>query len=269
MVCPGTKLYQTHPDWILCAPGRQRTTRRNQFVLDFGRSEVRGYILEKMSSLLSSCDISYVKWDMNRHITEAQSGAADARLGEAAHRHILGVYTVLGELTAKFPKVRVETCSGGGGRFDLGMLYFSPQIWASDNTDAFSRCRIQTGFSLLYPPSTMAAHISAMPNHQTMRRLPMKLSAAVAMMGSFGLELDVSQMEMQSVAELKSYVEVYKSLGAILYARGTKYYRLEDPFDMMKHGAHGHGVCAWSFVTADGSDGFVFGTMMQLVEIGK
>ena len=97
----------------------------------------------------------------------------------------------------------------------------------------------------------------------------MKLSAAVAMMGSFGLELDVSQMEMQSVAELKSYVEVYKSLGAILYARGTKYYRLEDPFDMMKHGAHGHGVCAWSFVTADGSDGFVFGTMMQLVEIGK
>jgi alpha-galactosidase len=270
MVSPNAELYRRHPDWILHAPGRPRTMRRNQFVLDFGRPEVRSYILDTLAELLGSAAIEYVKWDMNRHVTEAQSGALGAdRMCEAAHRHIVGVYEVLGCLTAKFPDVRFETCSGGGGRFDLGMLYFSPQAWASDNTDAFSRCRIQTGFSLLYPPSTMAAHISAMPNHQTMRRLPMKLSAAVAMMGSFGLELDVSQMEMQSVAELKSYVEVYKSLGAILYARGTKYYRLEDPFDMMKHGAHGHGVCAWSFVTADGSDGFVFGTMMQLVEIGK
>lgn len=242
MVSLDSDLYRTHSDWCLCVPTRSRTTGRNQLVLDFSRKVVREYIFKQLHTLLNSAHIEYVKWDMNRHLTEVFSQEwHPERQGEIAHRFILGVYEVLGRLTEAFPKVLFETCSGGGGRFDCGMLYFSPQIWASDNTDALSRVGIQYGTSLAYPASTMGAHVSTVPNHQTLRITPMKTRSVVAMSGTFGYELDPREFSDDDIAEVKGYIELQKRIAPLVYEGDM--YRLWSPFKSDS--------AAWMFVSRD------------------
>lgn len=249
MVSIDSDLYRKHSDWCLCVPTRNRTTGRNQLVLDFSRKCVRDHIFLQLDQLLSCANIEYVKWDMNRHLTEvfSQEWHAD-RQGEISHRFILGVYDVLGRLTERFPNVLFETCSGGGGRFDAGMLYFSPQIWASDNTDALSRVNIQYGTSLAYPASSMGAHVSTIPNHQTLRSTPMKTRSVVAMSGTFGYELDPRLFTEEDFSELKGYIEVQKSIAPLVY-KGDMY-RLWSPFKSDS--------AAWMFVSRDQRHAVVF-----------
>lgn len=242
MVSLDSNLYRKHPDWCLCVPSRSRTTGRNQLVLDFSRKIVRDHIYEQLHTLLSDANIEYVKWDMNRHLTEVFSQEwHPERQGEISHRFILGVYEVLGKLTETFPHVLVETCSGGGGRFDAGMLYFAPQIWASDNTDALSRVSIQYGTSLAYPCSSMGSHVSAVPNHQTLRTTPMKTRSLVAMSGTFGFELDVRVMSEEDFSEIRGYIELQKRISGLVYEGDL--YRLWSPFDSTS--------AAWMFVSVD------------------
>lgn len=188
MVNPTSELYQAHPDWVLHAGGHKRTEERNQLVLDLSRREVQDYIIEKIGDILASANISYVKWDNNRAIHELASPST-------AHGYMLGLYRVIDALTTRFPHVLWEGCASGGGRFDPGLLYYWPQSWTSDNTDALDRLHIQFGTSLVYPPSSMGAHISAVPNHQVHRTTPLEFRAHVAMMGgSFGFELDLQML---------------------------------------------------------------------------
>ncbi|MDE7245849.1 MAG: alpha-galactosidase, partial [Oscillospiraceae bacterium] len=188
-------LYRQHPEWAVQVPGRKPDLSRNQLMLDFSREDVQDYIIKRMSDILSDAPISYVKWDMNRSICDKYSAALDAaHQGEFSHRYILGLYHVLETLTRAFPHVLFEGCCGGGGRFDAGMLYYTPQIWCSDNSDAISRLDIQYGTSFGYPVSTMGAHVSAVPNHQTGRVTPLATRGCVAMAGTFGYELDVTKL---------------------------------------------------------------------------
>ena len=203
MVSPDSDLYRAHPDWCIHINGRPRTEGRNQLVLDLTRPEVCDYIIESVSTVLNSCPIAYVKWDMNRNMTEMP------RKG-FAHRYILGLYRILEEITSRFPNVLFESCSGGGGRFDAGMLYYMPQTWTSDNTDAVERLYIQEGTGLVYPISTMGAHISAVPNHQVGRTTPMTFRSKVAMMGRFGLELDLCKLDHETLETLSREIAQYK-----------------------------------------------------------
>eukprot|EP00178_Gracilaria_changii_P015184 TRINITY_DN4254_c0_g1_i1.p1 TRINITY_DN4254_c0_g1~~TRINITY_DN4254_c0_g1_i1.p1 ORF type:complete len:996 (+),score=130.47 TRINITY_DN4254_c0_g1_i1:382-3369(+) len=242
MVSLNSDLYRAHPDWCLCVPTRSRTTGRNQLVLDFSRKVVRDHIYDQLYEMLNTASIQYVKWDMNRHLTEVFSQEWHReRQGEIGHRFILGVYEVFGRLTEAFPKVLFESCSGGGGRFDAGFLYFSPQIWASDNTDALSRTSIQYGTSLAYPCSAMGAHISVVPNHQTLRTTPMKTRAVVAMSGTFGYELDPRIFKPEDVSEVKGYIHLQKRLAPLIYEGDM--YRLWSPFKSDS--------AAWMFVARD------------------
>ena len=174
MISPDSDLYRAHPDWCLHTEGRERSIGRNQYVLDMSRKDVRDNIFDQMYKILSSANIEYVKWDFNRNLTEVGSELLPPdRQSEVAHRYMLGVYELLERLLAAFPHLLLEGCSGGGGRFDAGMLYYSPQIWTSDDTDAIERLEIQYGTSIVYPPSAMSAHVSACPNHQTKRTSPL------------------------------------------------------------------------------------------------
>jgi len=248
MVNYDSDLHREHPDWTLHVPTRGRTTGRNQFVLDFSRPEVRDYIYTKLCDLLSSCNIEYVKWDMNRHLTEVFSQEFPSeRQGEIGHRFILGVYDVLGRVTQAFPDVLLETCSGGGGRFDAGMLFFSPQIWTSDNTDAVSRTMIQFGTSLVYPIRAMGSHVSAAPNHQTNRMTTLKTRAVVAMMGTFGFELDPRKWTEEDTEEIRSYIGVFKRFQRLI--NHGMFYRLWSPFETDSG--------AWMYVSEDRSEALV------------
>ncbi|KAA0160550.1 hypothetical protein FNF31_04259 [Cafeteria roenbergensis] len=239
MVNVKSELYRRHPDWALQVKGRPRNEGRNQLVLDFANVEVVHYITETLCSLLASAPISAIKWDMNRHLSEVFSPALPARQqGEVAHRYMLGVYQVLATLNERFPQVLIETCSGGGGRFDLGMLFYSPQIWTSDNTDALARVKIQMGSSLVYPASTMGAHISSVPNHQTLRYTSLKTRFLLALSGTFGLELDLRSMRPEELAEMRQLVVLRKQLAPIV-ASGAMY-RIWSPFDTNRG--------AWMFV---------------------
>ncbi|EER07876.1 conserved hypothetical protein [Perkinsus marinus ATCC 50983] len=233
MASPGCHLLQKYKDCTLQAKNRPMTMRRHQFLLDFSQERVRRYVLKKLRSILSSCNIAYVKWDMNRHLTEAQSAllSDDRPQGETMHRHMLGVYQVLDSITSEFPLVRFETCAGGGGRFDAGMLYFGPQIWASDNTDACCRARIQSGLSVGYPMITMGSHITATPNHQTGRVLPGNVRGGMSMLGAMGVELNLMKADVELLEEIKALLHVYKSAIDSNLLKG-KFYRLWDPFDM-------------------------------------
>jgi alpha-galactosidase len=244
MVSPDSALYREHPDWCLHAPERPCSLGRNQLVLDMGRPEVRRYVVEAVSAILRSAPISYVKWDMNRHLTEVCSaGLPPERQGEAAHRHILGVYAAMDEITRAFPGILFESCSGGGGRFDPGMLYYMPQVWTSDNTDALSRLRIQYGTSLVYPPSAIGSHVSASPNHQTGRRSSLGTRGRVAMSGNLGYELDLGALGPEELQELKRQVSFYKGIrGLVQYG---DFHRLASPFQ--------DGLAAWIFVAPDRS----------------
>ena len=241
-------LYREHPDWAVAIPGRKPVLGRLQLILDFSRKDVQDYIIERLSAIFSETLITYVKWDFNRNICDKYSRALEPeRQGEFAHRYVLGLYRVLEELTAKFPYILFEGCSGGGGRFDAGMLYYTPQIWCSDNTDAIERLRIQYGTSFGYPVSTMGAHVSAVPNHQTGRITPLAARACVAMAGSFGYELDVNKMTQEEKEQVRKQIRRFKEhYDLIQYG---DYYRLLPPSDPQ--------CTVWEMVSPDGNEALV------------
>ncbi len=254
MVSEDSDLYRAHPDWAIAIPERKPVRGRGQLVLDMSRAEVREYLYNSISGLLKSADISYIKWDMNRSITSWYSSALTAeRQGEMPHRYVLGLYELLERLTTEFPDVLFEGCSGGGGRFDAGMLYYCPQIWTSDNTDAYDRTLIQYGTSFFYPVSTMGAHISAVPNHQSGRTTPMAARAAAAMAGSFGFELDVTKLSSEERQEIKEYTAKFKQYRKLIH--GGDYYRLSNP-------AKGE-YAIWEFAAADKSEALVSGIVFR------
>ncbi len=230
MVSPDSDLYRAHPDWAIGIPGRARTESRQQLVLDLSRPEVVDHLESVLVGVLSSAPIDYVKWDMNRNITEPWGvGLAPGREGELFHRYMLGVYELYRRLTARFPNVLFESCAGGGGRFDPGMLAWAPQTWTSDDTDAAERLRIQWGTSLVFPLSSMAAHVSAVPNHQTGRMAPLFMRAAVAMFGVFGYELDPTALSEAEQSEVARQIAWYAARRDLLQ-RG-RFLRLRSPFE--------------------------------------
>lgn len=243
MISEDSDLYRAHPDWALKIPGRAPTRGRQQLVLDFSREDVRTYIFDRMCEILESSDIEYIKWDANRHLTDVWSALLPAeRQGEVFHRFILGLYDFLEKITQRFPNVLFEGCSGGGGRFDAGMMYYHPQIWCSDDTDAVERLEIQYGTSFAYPVSTMGAHVSVCPNHQTGRSVSMKTRGVVAMSGTFGYELDITKLSEEDKQTVKEQIEAFKKYYDLI--QNGDYYRLTDdgrksPF------------VAWEFVSAD------------------
>lgn len=208
-VNPDSKLYRDHPDWAIRPPAGEPSMGRNQLLLDLTRKEVRDYIVESVGGILDSAKISYVKWDMNRHMSDAYS-AQLANQGEFYHRYIMGLYEVLGRVFTPRPHILFESCSSGGNRFDLGMLCYSPQIWASDDTDPVERLSIQSGLSYLYPQSTMGAHVSAAPHQQTLRDTPLSTRFNVAAFGVLGYELELKYLNRVEMQEVKEQIEFYK-----------------------------------------------------------
>jgi alpha-galactosidase len=230
MVSERSELFAEHPDWAIGIPGRPRTEGRQQLVLDVSRGEVVDHLFGVISDVLGSGPISYVKWDMNRWITEPWSPALPAdRQGEFFHRYILGVYDLYDRLTGAFPDILFESCASGGGRFDGGLLAYAPQAWTSDDTDAIERLPIQWGTSLAYPLSSMGAHVSAVPNHQVGRVTPLATRAAVAFFGLFGYELDTTALGEAERAEIRDQVAFYREHRG-LFQRG-RFIRLRGPFD--------------------------------------
>ena len=228
MISIDSKLYQTHPEWMIKTPGRGQTPGRHQFVLDMSRQEVVDYLFGLMSHIIQDAKLDYIKWDMNRSITEMYGAdlPADQQL-EFSHRYILGVYDLYDRLTKAFPDVLFESCASGGGRFDLGMMYYAPQAWCSDDTDAVERIKIQDGTSYGYTPSMWGAHVSAVPNDQVGRLTSIDMRAKVAYFGAFGYELDVTELSDEEQATIKQQVAFYKQYRK-LFQFGT-FYRLETP----------------------------------------
>jgi len=257
MISEKSKLNDTHPDWVIGIPGRKKAVSRDQYVLDYSRKEVWENIYYQMKTILDEVEIDYIKWDMNRHLTDLYStGLAPYEQGELAHRYVLGLYEFMEKITCEYPQILFESCSGGGGRFDAGMLYYMPQVWTSDNTDAVARLKIQYGTSLIYPISSMGAHVSAIPNHQTGRSTTLATRGNVAMSGVFGYELDLSKLteiELVGVKEQIAFYNMHRSL--IQY--GT-FIRLLSPYEETA------GV-AWAFVSEDRNEALVFyyGLMAQ------
>lgn len=235
MISPDSELYRTHPDWAIALPGRTPCRSRNQYVLDLSRKEVRDYAYECVASILRSANIAYVKWDMNRQLTDLGSSVLPVEnQGELLHRYVLGVYELQERLITEFPELLLENCSGGGARFDPGMLYYSPQIWCSDDTDAIERLKIQEGTALLYPLSAIGAHVSDCPNHTVGRVTPFETRGNVALAGTFGYELDVTKLPEEDRAKIPGQVALYHKYHALM--RNGDYYRIasysqNDSFD--------------------------------------
>ena len=245
MVCTNTALYAAHPDWALTIPGRAPATGRSQLVLDLGRPEVVDYLYSLFHRLLAEHDIAYIKWDMNRNLTDVYSRVLPPeRQGEAAYRYMLGLYSLLDRLTRDFPQVLFEGCAGGGGRFDAGMLCYCPQIWCSDDTDAIHRIKIQYGTSFGYPPCTMGSHVSASPNHQTGRSTPLSTRAVVAMAGTFGYELDLQKLTDAEKEMVKIQIAQYKQLQPLL---------LEGRCERLTDAVTDTCFTAWQFTAPDRS----------------
>lgn len=225
MISPESELYREHPDWAIQIPGRDITQSRAQYVLDLSREEVVDGVYEMIAAVLRSADISYVKWDMNRQIaTIGSRSLPDDRQGELAHRYILGVYRMQERLITDFPELLLENCASGGGRFDPGMLYYSPQIWCSDDTDAIERLAIQEGTAMLYPVSTIGAHVSVCPNHSVGRTTPFESRGDVALLGTFGYELDITKLSEEEKELVKVQVDKYHKYNDLI--REGDYYRL-------------------------------------------
>ncbi|WP_123041541.1 alpha-galactosidase [Cohnella candidum] len=249
MISPDSDLYRAHPDWCLHVPGRRRTEARQQLILDMSRQDVRDYLYEALSGIFSSCPISYVKWDMNRNMSEIGSAALpEDRQSEVAHRYMLGLYDLLEKLTSAFPNILFESCSGGGGRFDPGMLHYMPQTWTSDDTDAIERLKIQYGTSLVYPVSSMGAHVSDVPNHQVGRITSLAVRGDVAMSGNFGYELDLTRFHEEEKEIVKRQVAAYKELRGLIQTGDL--YRLKSPFEGNE--------TAWMFVSEDRKEAVAF-----------
>lgn len=246
MISEDSDLYRVHPDWAMIVPGREPIRGRSQLVLDMTREDVQEYVKERLFAIMDSANIQYIKWDMNRSIAAAYSAKLPGkRQGEVRHRYILGLYHVLEALLQRYPDLLLEGCSGGGGRFDAGMLYYSPQIWCSDNTDAVERLRIQYGTSFAYPMSTVSAHVSVCPNHQNGRVTPFKTRGICAMQGTFGYELDLSKMTDEEKNMVKRQVQTFKQHYR-LFQFGD-YYRLTSPVD-------NHDYTAWEYANKNGEE---------------
>lgn len=245
MVSPDSDLFRAHPDWALQIPGRESITARHQLILDLGRREVQDFVYQAVSDTLKASRAAYLKWDMNRNFTNIGSAALPwERQREAPHRYILGLYAVMERLVKAFPDVLFEGCASGGGRFDPGMLYFVPQVWCSDDTDALARCRIQYGTTFYLPPSAMGSHVSAVPNHQTGRVTPLETRFSVALGGSFGYELDPRKLTADEQADMKKQV---------LYAKETENTRLHGAFYRLLSPFEGNET-AWISVSPDQKD---------------
>ena len=243
-------LYRAHPDYAFTMPKRQPTLGRHQLILDMSRKEVRDNIYNQLTKILDSANISYVKWDFNRNITDLYSlNIAPEKQGEIYHRYILGLYELLERITSRYPDILFESCSGGGGRFDCGMHYYMPQAWTSDDTDPIERLKIQHGTSFIYPVSTMGAHVSASPNHQTGRVTPLKTRGVVAYFGTYGLELDVTKMTSEEKEEIKRQIVEFKKHYELIQ-RGS-YSRLASPYENDRL------YCVWQTVAPDKSEALV------------
>ena len=228
MVSEDSQLYQEHPDWVLNPAGRPYTRGRYQLVLDYTREEVREYIFQSLQKLMDGANIAYLKWDMNRVLAQVWSaGLPGDRQGEIYHRYVLGVYDLLERIRQANPNTLIEGCSGGGGRFDMGMLYYTPQIWCSDNTDAIDRLSIQYGTSFAYPPATMGAHVSAVPNEQTGRSVPLETRGTVALSGTFGYEMDMGTLSEEEKALVLRQIQDYQESYELIQT--GDYYRLSAP----------------------------------------
>ena len=225
MVSPDSDLYREHPDWAIAIPGRTGSLSRNQYVLDLTRREVLDHTYESIAKILRSANIEYVKWDMNRQLSDLGSAKLPAeRMGELYHRYVLAVYELQGRLVEEFPYLLLENCSGGGARFDPGMLYYSPQIWCSDDTDGIERLKIQEGTALIYPLSTMGAHVSDSPNHTVGRVTPFETRGHVALAGTFGYELDVTKIPAADREMIPDQVATYHKYNDLV--REGDYYRI-------------------------------------------
>lgn len=243
MISPDSDIFRAHPDWHLHVNGRDSSIARNQYVIDYSRKEVREYIYSQMYKILSENDIDYVKWDFNRNLTEvANADLPPEKQGEVFHRFVLGTYEIMDRLTSDFPHLLLENCSGGGGRFDAGMLYYSPQIWTSDDTDPIERLTIQFGTSLVYPASTMGAHVSAS------KRTGYETKTNVALWGTFGYELDPDKLSEEEITEIKEQAKRYHKYYDVIHYGDL--YRLESPFENWDR-------CAWQFVSEDKKEALV------------
>lgn len=256
MINEKSNLYQLHPDWMVRVPGRKGTKAREQYVLDYTRKDVVDGIEKMMRAIIDSANIEYIKWDMNRSLAAVYSAQLSPEyMGEFHYRYVLGLYSLLERLTQRYPHILFEGCSGGGGRYDLGMMYFHPQIWCSDDTDAIERLKIQYGSSFLYPIGCAGSHVSAVPNHQTGRKTPFETRATVAMAGSFGYELDLNKASEKEQEAVKAQVEEYKRVDQLVHE--GDYYRLNSPYDHSR-------CCAWEFMSKDKEEGFLCAVMQQL-----
>lgn len=239
MISEDSDLYREHPDWAMQNPGRNPARGRNQLVLDFSREDVREHIFDQICRVLDQGNIEYIKWDMNRSVTDFYS--VENRQGRVSYDFVTGLYDFMEKLLARYPKLMIEGCSGGGGRFDAGMMYYTPQIWCSDNTDALDRLRIQYGTSFFYPMSTVSAHVSAVPNHQTGRITSLRTRGIVAMTGAFGYELSLSGLSAEEKEEIREQIRQYKEFEPLIST--GDYYRLSNPFE--------DACAAWMFVSGD------------------
>lgn len=246
-------LFRTHPDWAFKIPQRKPVRARNQLVLDFTKKEVIDYIFEQICKVLDQGNIEYVKWDMNRSLSDCYSLGLEDQ-GRVMHDYVLGLYDFLERLVQRYPNMLIEGCSGGGGRFDAGMLYYTPQIWCSDNTDAVDRVRIQYGTSFGYPVSAVGSHVSAVPNHQTGRSTQLHTRGVVAMSGTFGYELDLGKMDDEEKQEIRNQIAEYHKYAPLIL--NGLYYRLTNPFCSE--------VGAWEFVSEDASEALLNVVMLEI-----
>lgn len=255
MVSPDSELYRAHPDWCLHVKGREISPSRNQYVLDMTRADVRDYLFNCISKILDGANIEYIKWDFNRPLTEVGSALlAPSQQKEIFHRYVLGLYELLDRITKAYPHLLLEGCASGGGRFDPGMLYYFPQYWTSDDTDAIERIDIQYGTSMVYPASSMSAHVSACPNHQTMRTTSFETRGNIAMSGVFGYELDINKLTEKEKEITKKQISDYNKYYDVIH--NGELHRLVSPYENRQ-------VTAWEYVTEDKTKAVVTYAVMR------